>query len=329
MGDDEYGPATAARAKWDFVPEEPSGLALTADDELEVWPTEKGWWFARKKRGGYEGYVPRDYVRVEGRHAEAAFPGLSARVATISPRRAEPPRSDDDDELQLALALSLSEAEAASARPPPRPVSSPRSPPSPALSEVVEVLTPPTRASAPPPSPSFTEARRPPPPPPLELFDAEALADAALAEVLPPAAPPLPPREPEAMPSPESKPTSPRDGGPRRQSLLKSARRSIRRSLGIPKPAKASPAEVARLRRQAAAAEAEATRLRGALEASTPLDESTECQVCMARAKDTALVPVWKSTSVSGACDEEPASPRHRAGVASMAWRTTERAVKI
>ncbi len=291
MGDDEYGPATAARAKWDFVPEEPSGLALTADDELEVWPTEKGWWFARKKRGGYEGYVPRDYVRVEGRHAEAAFPGLSARVATISPRRAEPPRNDDDDELQLALALSLSEAEAASARPPPRPVSSPRSPPSPALSEVVEVLTPPTRASAPPPSPSFTEARRPPPPPPLELFDAEALADAALAEVLPPAAPPLPPREPEAMPSPESKPTSPRDGGPRRQSLLKSARRSIRRSLGIPKPAKASPAEVARLRRQAAAAEAEATRLRGALEASTPLDESTECQVCMARAKDTALVP--------------------------------------
>ena len=103
MGDDEYGPATAARAKWDFVPEEPSGLALTADDELEVWPTDKGWWFARKRRGGYEGYVPRDYVRVEGRHAEAAFPGLSARVATISPRRAEPPRNDDEDELQRVL----------------------------------------------------------------------------------------------------------------------------------------------------------------------------------------------------------------------------------
>ena len=52
---------------------------------------------------------------------------------------------------------------------------------------------------------------------------------------------------------------------------------------------------------------------------------------------------VWKSTSASGAPDnsslspflgddvavlapssgEEPASPRHRAGVASMAWRTT------
>jgi len=29
---------------------------------------------------------------------------------------------------------------------------------------------------------------------------------------------------------------------------------------------------------------------------------------------------VWKSTSVSGG--EEPASPRYRAGVASMAWRT-------
>ena len=288
MGDDEYGPATQARAKWDFVPEEASGLALTADDELEVWPTDKGWWFARKRRGGYEGYVPRDYVRVEGRHAEAAFPGISARVAAISPRHAEPPPNDDEDELQLALALSLSEAEAASARPP----RSPGTPISPALSEVVEVLTPPARASAPPPSPSFTEARRPAaaPPPPPPLFDAEALADAALAEVLPPPAPPLPPREPEAMPSPESKPTSPRDGGPRRQSLLKSARRSIRRSLGIPKPAKASPAEVARLRRQAAAAEAEATRLRGALEA-VPLDESTECQVCMARAKDTALVP--------------------------------------
>ena len=34
-------------------------------------------------------------------------------------------------------------------------------------------------------------------------------------------------------------------------------------------------------------------------------------------------IPVWKSTSASGACGEEPASPRHRAGVASMAWRTT------
>ena len=44
--------------------------------------------------------------------------------------------------------------------------------------------------------------------------------------------------------------------------------------------------------------------------------------------------PVWKSTSASGALihfsamtrpvsGEEPASPRHRAGIASMAWRTT------
>ena len=54
-------------------------------------------------------------------------------------------------------------------------------------------------------------------------------------------------------------------------------------------------------------------------------------------------IPAWKSTSVSGAqfftksfhgddaavlapsSGEEPASPRHRAGVASMAWRTTRR----
>ena len=43
--------------------------------------------------------------------------------------------------------------------------------------------------------------------------------------------------------------------------------------------------------------------------------------------------PAWKSTSVSGAdaadlarsSGEEPASPRHRAGVASMAYRTTRR----
>ena len=56
-------------------------------------------------------------------------------------------------------------------------------------------------------------------------------------------------------------------------------------------------------------------------------------------------IPVWKSTSASGATrqfftksflgddaavlarssGEEPASPRHRAGVVSMAWRTTRR----
>ena len=37
--------------------------------------------------------------------------------------------------------------------------------------------------------------------------------------------------------------------------------------------------------------------------------------------------PVWKSIRVSGApsSGEEPASPRHRAGVASMAWRSTRR----
>ena len=39
---------------------------------------------------------------------------------------------------------------------------------------------------------------------------------------------------------------------------------------------------------------------------------------------------VWKSTSASGhalapSSGEEPTSPRHRAGVASMAWRSTRR----
>ena len=63
------------------------------------------------------------------------------------------------------------------------------------------------------------------------------------------------------------------------------------------------------------------------------------------QAPATTSPAVWKSTSASGAPDnsslqsflgddaavlarasgEEPASPRHRAGVASMAWRTTRR----
>jgi len=273
MGDEDYGPATQATAKWDFAPAEAGGLVLTTDDELDVWPTDKGWWFARQQQSGAEGYVPRDYVRVRGRHAEAAFPGMRAHVAAVSPGRA-PPTAGTDDDLQLALALSLNEAEAV------------RTPP-PALSKVA---TPRPRASAPPSSPSFAEAWPPPstapplPPPDVVSFDAEALA-----EVPPPAPPPLPPRDPPgSTPAPEPKPTSPK-------SLLKSARRSIRRSLGIPKSAKASPAEVARLRQQAADAEAEASRLRGALDRASslqePLDETTECQVCMARAKDTALVP--------------------------------------
>ena len=268
MGDEDYGPSTQATAKWDFAPAEASGLVLATDDELDVWPTEKGWWFARQQQSGAEGYVPRDYVRVRGRHAEAAFPGMRAHVAAASPGPRTPAAGTDDD-LQLALALSLSEAEAV------------RTP---------EVATPRPRASAPLSSPSFAEARPPPsmapplPPPDVVSFDAEALA-----EVPPPAPPPLPPRDPPgSTPPPEPKPTSPK-------SLLKSARRSIRRSLGIPKSAKASPAEVARLRQHAAAAEAEASRLRGALDRASslqePLDETTECQVCMARAKDTALVP--------------------------------------
>ena len=79
------------------------------------------------------------------------------------------------------------------------------------------------------------------------------------------------------------------------------------------------------------------------------------CQLTFFTAMGTLIIltvaysPVWKSTSVSGArqfftksflgddmadlarsSGEEPASPRHRAGVASMAWRSTrERAVQF
>ena len=67
---------------------------------------------------------------------------------------------------------------------------------------------------------------------------------------------------------------------------------------------------------------------------------SLENVLSLARASGRVLVPVWKSTSASGAqfftksflrddaavlaptSGEKPASPRHRAGIASMAWRT-------
>ena len=56
--------------------------------------------------------------------------------------------------------------------------------------------------------------------------------------------------------------------------------------------------------------------------------------VCVALRYGAGSLPVWKLTSAPGALGddaavlarssgEEPASPRHRAGVASMAWRTT------
>ena len=64
-------------------------------------------------------------------------------------------------------------------------------------------------------------------------------------------------------------------------------------------------------------------------------DDETDWKVVAIDAEDR-WAPVWKSTSVSGrlgddaavlvpSSGEEPASPRHRAGVASMAWRSTRR----
>ena len=85
-------------------------------------------------------------------------------------------------------------------------------------------------------------------------------------------------------------------------------------------------------------------------EAAKAKADPKECEVCIANLEaidklidkdEKTSNPVWKSTNASGAqfftksflgddaavlapsSGEEPASPRHRAGVASMAWRTT------
>ena len=52
-----------------------------------------------------------------------------------------------------------------------------------------------------------------------------------------------------------------------------------------------------------------------------------ERSLALLRAFDRPLwsQSVWKSTSVAPSSGEEPAPPRHRAGVASMAWRSTRR----
>ena len=69
-------------------------------------------------------------------------------------------------------------------------------------------------------------------------------------------------------------------------------------------------------------------------EAAKAKADPKECEVCIANLEaidklidkdEKTSNPVWKSTNASGA-REEPASPRHhRAGVASMAWRSTRR----
>ena len=57
--------------------------------------------------------------------------------------------------------------------------------------------------------------------------------------------------------------------------------------------------------------------------------EPEEEEVVSAMNRKQQLQPAWKSFLGDDAADparssgEEPASPRHRAGVASMAWRTT------
>lgn len=43
----EWGPPSPARAKWDYAPDEDSGLALAAGEAVDVWPSDDGWWYAR------------------------------------------------------------------------------------------------------------------------------------------------------------------------------------------------------------------------------------------------------------------------------------------
>ncbi|KAK7242590.1 microtubule-associated protein [Aureococcus anophagefferens] len=74
-------------------PTEPTELPLAADEALECWPDESGWWYARK-RDGSEGYVPRTFIVLDAAAAE----GDDAADAD----------DDFDFKLKMAMALSLS-----------------------------------------------------------------------------------------------------------------------------------------------------------------------------------------------------------------------------
>ena len=91
----DYGPPTPCRASFSHVPNEPTELPLAADEALECWPDESGWWYARK-RDGSEGYVPRTFIVLDGAAAE------------------DDDAADADDDfdfkLKMAMALSLSES---------------------------------------------------------------------------------------------------------------------------------------------------------------------------------------------------------------------------
>ncbi|KAH8058012.1 hypothetical protein JL722_6558 [Aureococcus anophagefferens] len=129
----DYGPPTPCRASFSHVPNEPTELPLAADEALECWPDESGWWYARK-RDGSEGYVPRTFIVLDAAAAE----GDDAADAD----------DDFDFKLKMAMALSLSESSAAAPRAP-----------------AAEAPEPPPRLPARPASASFAALQRPAPAP--------------------------------------------------------------------------------------------------------------------------------------------------------------------
>ena len=283
----DYGPPTPCRASFSHVPKEPTELPLAADEALECWPDESGWWYARK-RDGSEGYVPRTFIVLDGTAAE------------------DDDAADADDDfdfkLKMAMALSLSESSAAAPAPAPPPPSAPEPPP---------------RLPARPASASFAALQRPAPAPrprPLSV-------DSALFAESPE------PIDAASLASPRRASGGPRLSTPRAalKSARRSLRGLVGGKKRSPSAADAAPpppadarrdAEIEALRARNEALEAarrssEAERARLAREldvrraapppaaAAAPprppppedLDPGDECAVCMERAKDTALVP--------------------------------------
>ena len=85
--------AERATARYAWEPLRDNQLALAAGDNLEVWPTNESWWFARNARTGAEGRVMSGHVKVGPWHEdedddEDAAPAPAGR----RPRRRRRPR---------------------------------------------------------------------------------------------------------------------------------------------------------------------------------------------------------------------------------------------
>ena len=62
--------AERATARYAWEPLRDNQLALAAGDNLEVWPTNESWWFARNARTGAEGRVMSGHVKVGPWHED-------------------------------------------------------------------------------------------------------------------------------------------------------------------------------------------------------------------------------------------------------------------